>query len=85
MTGVAGRLGTALWRIGYAAAILLILSVVIFDLVFSWFGPPASEVLAAIWFIYILPGNILLLIAGAYAAGYIGPFHLRRQSRAMTP
>ncbi len=72
-------------RIGYATAILLALSVVIFDLVFSWFGPPANEALAAIWFIYILPGNVLFLLVGAYAAGYIGPFHRRRHNDAEAP
>ncbi len=82
---VAGRVAYVVKRIVYAAAILLALSVVIFDLVFSWFGPPSNEVLAAVWFLYILPGNILFLFVGAYAAGDVGPFRLRRRNHAKVP
>lgn len=78
---MAGRVRSILLRTGGAVAILLVLSVVVFDLVFSWFGPPANEWLAAIWFTYIFAGNLGFLFVGAYAAGYIGPFHRRGRNQ----
>ncbi len=82
---MAGRTRSLLVKAGLVAAVLLALSVVAFDLVFVWFGPPADERLAAVWFGYLFLGNVGFLIGGAYAAGYLRPVRLHRRSKARSP
>ncbi len=76
-----GRIRLRLRKLGQGAVVLFALSVVVFDLVFSWFGPPADAWLAAIWFFYILPGNLVVLLGALYVTGYLGPFHVRRRPK----
>ena len=83
---MSGGIRELLEGVAAGIVILLALSVVVFDLVFSWFGPPADPFLAAVWFLYEIPGNLAFLFADAYAAGYLGPFHLHRpRSRPKPP